>query len=77
MINTAKELKDLITWAKENKVLSIKINNIEFKLSELSFLPEENQVTIDLKEAIGDTLTDTEQINPTENEELLYWSTIK
>lgn len=77
MFKNLQEVKDFINWAKENKVKSFKINDIAFELSELSFLPDSNQANIDLKEAIGDTLTDTEKVDNVEEDELLFWSVQK
>lgn len=76
MFKSLQEVKKFVTWAKEQKIKSFKINDIEFEISELSFLPETEQANT-LKEAIGDTLTDTEQLDPKEEEELLFWSTQK
>ena len=76
MFKDLSEVKEFILWAKENKVSELKVENIEFKLSPLSFVDEKQQAT-ELKEAIGDTLVDTQEISQKELEELMYWSVNK
>jgi hypothetical protein len=75
MFNNIEDIKKFITWAKENKLKSFKIKDIEVEISELSFIEEEKQD--ELKEALGDTLVDTETTDPKELEELLFWSAQK
>ena len=75
MFNNVQEIKEFITWAKENKIKSFKIKDIEVEISEISFIEEEKQQN--LTEAIGDTLVDTEVTDPKELEELLFWSAQK
>lgn len=75
MFKTIEDLQKFIIWAKSQKVKSLKIDNIEFELSELSFLPDDQ--AINLKEAIGDTIADTEPLDTKEEEDLLFWSAQK
>ena len=77
MINNTEELKKLITWAKENKVKSLKIGEISFELSELSFIEDielsQDRISSNVGEYNNDTLTDT--LDSNEDEALLFWST--
>jgi hypothetical protein len=78
MFENADEIKEFIIWARENKLKHFKIKDIEFELSELSFVEEVTAKQDEiLKEAIGDTLVDTEEINPKEEDDLLFWSSDK
>ena len=78
MFDNANEIKEFIIWAREHKLKHFKIKDIEFELSELSFVEEVTAKQDEiLKEAIGDTLADTEQINPKEEDDLLFWSSDK
>lgn len=78
MFDNSEDLKEFIIWARNNKLKHFKNKDIEFELSELSFIEEANSKQQDaLKEAIGDTLVDTETSDPKEEEDLLFWSADK
>lgn len=77
MFNNIAELKDFIIWAKNNKLESFKIKDIEVKISNLSMIEDIEVSPEVLKETIGDTLVDTEEMSKDELEELLFWSTKK
>lgn len=76
---TINELKDLIIWAKENRVKSIKLEGTEFELSDLAFMenlqdlgnPEpQKDLSVPPK---SDRLPDG-NTQPSEDDELLFWS---
>lgn len=78
MINNTEELKNLIIWCKQQKIKSVKLNGIEFEISEISFIQEEN--VNPLKETTGeyntDTLIDTDKTQEDwENDPDLFHST--
>ncbi len=64
------ELKNLILWAKEQRLKKLTIGDASFEFSELAFVgefPEAKNTTLDLPE-LSSELTDAE------NEELLFHS---
>lgn len=71
MLNNINEIKEFITWAKENKVKSFKSGDLEFEISEIAMIPEE-----ELKPGLplADTLTDTDPEAAEDDEEALFWS---
>lgn len=76
MFKTSAQLKDFIIWCQENKVKIFKNNDIEFELSELAFLPE-NENYEEIKLTDENTFSDTDGMTEEEKDELLYWSTGK
>lgn len=70
MINSISELKDLILWAKSEKLKSLKLNGVEIEFSDISLL--ESVVLPDAAPATEPEITQTPQT--AENDELLYWS---
>ena len=76
---TIKELKELIIWAKENRVKSIKLEGAEFELSDLAFI--ENLQDLGAPEPQkdlsapprSDKLPDG-NTQPNEDDEMLFWS---
>jgi hypothetical protein len=76
---TTQELKDLILWAKDNKVKSISAFGAAFELSDLAFIenlqdlgspePEKDLSVPPKSNKLPDGNT-----QPTEDDELLYWS---
>ena len=78
MLKDLNEIKKFIEWCKKNKVKTFKNGNIEFELSELSFVPQLDDSQMDKKitEAYDETLVDTaKQELDKEDEQMLYWST--
>ena len=69
MINNLSELKEFLLWAKQNKVKSVKLKEVEFEISDLAFITEEeSSEKVDLE-------TLMEQANPeSEDDEALFWS---
>lgn len=76
MFDTPSKIKNFIKWCQENKIKSFKYKDIEFELSELSFIPEAQQFD---EINLSDQKTFSEFDNMTEEEknELLYWSSGK
>lgn len=75
MFKNINDLKEFITWAKENKLKSVSIDDIAFEISELSFVEQLEQAKPSLTEVTGDTLVDTsEEMTPEEEDETLFWS---
>ena len=73
MLNNIEDIKLFIEWCKNNKVRAFKSDNIEFELSELSF--------IDATEGDADKINTATQAASVEEEqqqedddELLFWS---
>lgn len=78
MISNVDQLKKLIEWCKANKIKKLKIKDIEFEISELDFLPEQDTET-PINNNLGlyneDTLADTEKSVDPKNDPDLFWST--
>ena len=55
MFKTVEELKEFISWARTEKVLKMRIADVEFELSAFALLPEEQsaQKTQELAKALG------------------------
>lgn len=72
MFKTSEELKAFIIWAKSQGLKKAKVGDIEFELSELSYV---NEMT-DKKEELDSSklLVDTENLDQKEQDELLFWS---
>ena len=78
MVKDINELKNLILWAKEQKVKSIKIADIHFELSDLALVESMSSIedlilNEDKKTVIQKDLIDSEP--ETSDEDELYWST--
>lgn len=74
MFKTAQELKDFIKWCQNTKVKSFKNNEIEFELSELAFIPDNNhlkEIKLDEDKSLADS---TEPMTNEEYDELLFHS---
>jgi len=72
------ELKELILWAKSHKIRSLKLGDVSFEISELAFVDSLPDISapqpIDLSvPPMSNKLPDGNQ-QPTEDDELLYWS---
>ncbi len=76
MFKSAQDLKEFILWCKSQKVKSFKNTDIQFELSDLSFLEELSSTTSseEIDEFDSQTLTDTDEEASKEDEDLLYWS---
>lgn len=69
------ELKSFILWAKSVKLKHFKNSECEFELSDLAFVEDLTQPT-EKEMFLGGskTLVDTEQPNPKEEDNDLFWS---
>lgn len=79
MVKSLEELKELILWAKEQKISSIKIGDIAFEVSTHAF----NEALIaslqepTKAEVPTEGLSDADKQQKIEDDEDLYWSTRK
>lgn len=72
MFKSVNELQAFLTWAKDLKLKSVRIGDIQADFSELAFLPES-----DLKEISSggaSTLAESEPASKEDDEELAFWS---
>jgi hypothetical protein len=76
MISNILELQSLIEWCKLNKVKHLKINDIEFQLSELAFLPDDptEAINSNLNPYNTETLADTDKSPDINSDPDLFWS---
>jgi CO dehydrogenase/acetyl-CoA synthase delta subunit len=76
MVNNIEELKNLIIWAKEQKVKSFKIADIHIELSDLALVESLTSQVIDSNVELTDRIKSTEDAQTTEEQnEDLFWST--
>jgi len=73
MLENIEDIKLFIEWCKENKVKSFKFNNIQFELSELSFVESVEGYADKLQTAVDESKFEKQQ-QDREDEELLFWS---
>ena len=75
MFKKIKEIKDFIVWCKNNKVKSVKYGDLEFELSEISFVDEISSIKADemSQEIKEKNILNNESTNK-EDDEMLYWS---
>jgi len=78
VIKNITELKEIIKWAKAQKVKTLSIGTIQFEISELAFIEDQPDLSnVDLSELVDvqsqelKTLGDAAQLD---EEETLYWS---
>lgn len=81
MVKDINELKNLILWAKEQKVKSIKIADIHFELSDLALIEDLTSVedailNEDKKTVVQKDLIESNQSSKEEDSEDLFWSTL-
>jgi len=72
MLKNIEDVKLFIEWCKEHKVKSFKSNDIEFELSELSFIENTEDLVSKLKS--GESPNFEEKQQQEEDEELMFWS---
>jgi len=72
MLENIEDVKLFIEWCKEHKVKSFKGENIEFELSELSFIDSGEGLVSKLKS--GENPFSEEKQQQEEDEELMFWS---
>ena len=73
MLNNIEDVKLFIEWCKEHKVKSFKSDNIQFELSELSFLDNTEGYADKLQSALDESKFEKEQ-QTQEDDEMLFWS---
>ena len=75
MIKDTKELKELIEWAINKKVKSLKLNGIEVELSDIAFI---EQLTTTEAASLSQEKLDVgqfeEEQQSQDDDETLYWS---
>lgn len=77
MFDSPEKLKEFVLWCKQEKIKSFKINDMEFEVSEIAFIPEDElpgDVKKEFKNYDDRTFADTETVSKEEEDELLYWS---
>ena len=73
MLENIEDIKLFIEWCKENNVKSFKFNDIQFELSELSFVESVEGYADKLQTALDESKFEKQQQDQ-EDEELLFWS---
>lgn len=73
MLDNVEDIKLFIEWCKEHKVKSFKFNDLQFELSELSFLETSEDYTDKLGSSLSESNFEAEQAKK-EDDELLFWS---
>ena len=73
MLKNMEDVKLLIEWCKEHKVKSFKSDNIQFELSELSFIEDTQAYTDKLQTSLDESKFEADQ-QEKEDDELLFWS---
>ena len=73
MLESIEDIKLFIEWCKENKVRSFKSGDIQFELSELSFVEGVDGYADKLQTAVDESKFEKQQQDQ-EDEELLFWS---
>jgi hypothetical protein len=73
VLNNIEDIKLFIEWCKEHKVKSFKSDNIQFELSELSFLDNTEGYADKLQSALDESKFEKEQ-QTQEDDEMLFWS---
>lgn len=76
MVKSIEELKNLIIWAKEQKIKSLKIADIHIEISDLALVESFNSQATDPNVELTDRINSTEDAQTKEEQnEDLYWST--
>ena len=73
MLKNMEDVKLFIEWCKEHKVKSFKSDNIQFELSELSFIEDTQAYTDKLQTSLDESKFEADQ-QEKEDDELLFWS---
>ena len=73
MLENIEDIKLFIEWCKEKKVKSFKSDNIQFELSELSFIDNTEDYADKLQTSVQESKFEQEQQDK-EDEEMLFWS---
>jgi tRNA(Leu) C34 or U34 (ribose-2'-O)-methylase TrmL len=73
MLENLEDVKLFIEWCKEHKVKSFKIEGVQFELSELAFV-ENNQDYAEKLQTVADESNFEEEQQKKEDDELMFWS---
>ncbi len=73
MLKNIEDIKLFIEWCREHKVRSFKFEDIQFELSELSFIESTKSYTDDLQSTLDESKFEKEQ-QEQEDKEMLFWS---
>ena len=73
MLESIEDIKLFIEWCKENKVSSFKSGDIQFELSELSFVESGDGYADKLQTAVDESKFEKQQQDQ-EDDEMLFWS---
>jgi len=73
MLDNVEDIKLFIEWCKEHKVKSFKIKDLQFELSELSFIEGSEDNADKLVNSLAQSNFEAEQAKQ-EDDELLFWS---
>jgi len=73
MLNNIEDVKLFIEWCKEHKVKSFKFDNIQFELSELSFIENVEDYTEKLQTDLDESKFEADQ-QKQDDDELMFWS---
>ena len=73
MLENLEDVKLFIEWCKEHKVKSFKIEGVQFELSELAFV-ENNQSYAEKLQTVADESNFEEEQQKKEDDELMFWS---
>ena len=73
MWESIEDIKLFIEWCKENKVRSFKSGDIQFELSELSFVEGVDGYADKLQTAVDESKFEKQQQDQ-EDDEMLFWS---
>ena len=73
MLKNMEDIKLFIEWCKENKVKSFKSDNVQFELSELSFIENVEDYADKLDTQLDESKFERDQ-QKSEDEEMLFWS---
>lgn len=75
MVKTIEELKELIKWAKEQKISAVKIGDIEFHVSTQALSEVIFEQAKASESSPTEGLSELEQKQKIEDDEDLFWST--
>ena len=73
MLDNVEDIKLFIEWCKAHKVKSFKIKDLQFELSELSFIEASEDDADKLINSLAQSNFEAEQAKK-EDDELLFWS---
>lgn len=72
MFKTADELKQFLTWAKDQQIVRVEVGDVKVEFSPLAAIKE--SMLQDLENGSASTLADSEPSTKKDDDEDLYWS---